>query len=80
MATSHYKDFVASLKPAQRNSLRVLLSFEEGPKHLRAELKITKLIKREQHATGLARVGRTIELFPEHLHKKLATNLHPEAL
>jgi hypothetical protein len=77
LAKRHYKDFVRSLNHNQRNSLRVLLSFQDGANHLRAELNVKHTISKEHHATGLARAGRTAELFPQ--QKPMVVDLKPES-
>jgi hypothetical protein len=69
------KHIVESLSRSQRNALRVLLAVEDGPALLRRELGIALLkpLKEYERKTGLARAGRTIDLF--HNHKHHATDL-----
>ncbi len=69
---------VAELSTSQRNHLRTLLSFETGAESLRSVLGIAKVqqVSNHSHASGLAKLGRTAELFSRTKH--VAANLHPE--
>jgi len=70
MSPTGIKHIVESLSSSQRNALRVLLAIEDGPALLRRELGIAKVepLKEVTRKTGLARAGRTIELFRNHKH------------
>jgi hypothetical protein len=72
MSPTGIKHIVESLSSSQRNALRVLLAVEDGPALLRRELGIAKVepLKEATRKTGLARAGRTIDLF--HNHKRHA--------
>jgi hypothetical protein len=76
-ASTHYKHFVDSLTINQANALRVLLSFQDAPKHLRAALNVKNTVSIEDHRTGCARRGDTIRLFPEHMQKPVMVDLNP---
>jgi len=64
----HAHQFVHSLSASQRNALRVIMVHADCCKKLQRALgtEALKPISREEHATGLARAGRTIALFTEH--------------
>ena len=64
----HAAQFIHSLSASQRNALRVIMAHADCCKKLQRALGTEgmKPITREEHATGLARAGRTIALFPEH--------------
>ena len=64
----HAAQFVQSLSKSQRNALRVIMAHADCCKKLQRALGTEgmKPITREEHATGLARAGRTIALFTEH--------------
>lgn len=72
MAVSHSKShgaaFVSTLTRTQRNALRVILAHESGPADMRCALGtyLVKPIAEVTRRTGLARAGRTSELFPQH--------------
>jgi len=70
MSPTGIRHIVQSLSSSQRNALRVLLAIEDGPALLRRELGIAKVepLKEATRKTGLARAGRTIDLF--HNHKR----------
>ena len=73
---SHAAHFAASLSTSQRNHLRVLLLHEHACRDLRRSLGVEKqaaTVSHAAHATGLAKVGRTIELFAQ--AKPSAANL-----
>jgi hypothetical protein len=63
MTKSHAAEFVSSLPRNGRNALRVILAHEDGPAKLREALGMPSITVYADRATGLARVGRTIELF-----------------
>jgi hypothetical protein len=67
MSPTGIKHIVESLSSSQRNALRVLLAVEDGPALLRRELGTAKVEPLQEAArkTGLARAGRTIDLFPQ---------------
>lgn len=64
---SHAAHFAASLSKSQRNHLRVLLMHEHACRDLRHALGITKAttVSHAARAIGLAKTGRTIELFAQ---------------
>ncbi|MGB8064713.1 MAG: VWA domain-containing protein [Candidatus Sulfotelmatobacter sp.] len=67
MAVNHSKSFVASLTPNLRNALRVLIATEL--KQLRHELQMSNVAVMDENdrRLALAKQGRTIELFPDHM-------------
>jgi hypothetical protein len=75
MSPTGIRHIVQSLSRSQRNALRVLLSVEDGPQLLRRELGIALLepLKEYERKTGLARSGRTADLF--HHKRHAATDL-----
>jgi len=64
-AKSHAQEFVGSLTVAGRNALRAILAHADGAEQLRAALGVHKQPQLDMHTrrTGLARAGRTIDLF-----------------
>ncbi len=68
IAKTHASHFADSLNRSQRNHLRVLLSHQYAFRDLRHALGIAdhKVMSHAEHATGLAKAGRTIELFRHH--------------
>ena len=79
MAVNHSKSFVASLTPNHRNALRVLIATEL--KQLRYELQMSNVtvMDANDRKLALAKQGRTIELFPDHLRKPMVVDLKPES-
>jgi hypothetical protein len=71
----HAAQFVSSLSTSQRNALRVILAQEHGCMKMRRALGTheIKTVSEHDRRTGLARAGRTAELFEQH-HS--AANLH----
>jgi hypothetical protein len=65
MTKSHEVDFVSSLPRNCRNALRVILSHEHGAAKLREALGMRDagVMAQTDRAAGLARAGRTIDLF-----------------
>lgn len=61
----HAAQFVSTLNRNQRNALRVILLADHGCTKLRRALGTDALpvVTEQQRCTGLARSGRTIELF-----------------
>jgi hypothetical protein len=72
----HAANFVQSLSANQRNALRIILASEGCLGKLRRALgtQLTETISEDQRKTGLAKLGRTVDLFPE--HDRRAVNLH----
>ena len=64
----HAAQFIGTLSTSQRNALRVILAHEHGCVKLRAALGThgIKPISEHERRTGLARAGRTVELFEQH--------------
>ncbi len=64
-AQSHSEAFVGNLTVSGRNALRTILLHETGAAQLKTALGIHKQQPMNEHArrTGLARAGRTIDLF-----------------
>ena len=65
---NHAGHFAESLSKSQRNSLRAILLHESGVPDLRNALGIAKarIVPEHERRTGLARAGRTAELFEQH--------------
>jgi hypothetical protein len=65
MTKSHEVEFVSSLSRNGRNSLRVILAHEDGATKLREALGMREIrvMPQPDKASGLARAGRTIDLF-----------------
>ena len=61
----HAAQFINTLSTSQRNALRVILAHEQGCTKLRRALgtQAIKVISEYERRTGLARTGRTVELF-----------------
>jgi hypothetical protein len=76
MAPSTIKHFLQSLNPSQRNTLKLVLHLETASSLLRRELGISHIVvmKEDDRRTGLARAGRTADLFKEHSRSSV-TNL-----
>jgi hypothetical protein len=72
-SNNHAAQFVSTLTRNQRNALRAILLHESGTPDLRHALGINKArtIPEHEHRTGLARTGRTSELF----HVATAANI-----
>jgi len=66
---SHAEEFVGSLSVSQRNSLKVIFLQEHACRDLRHALAVDqhKHVSEAEHRTGLARAGRTVELFRSHV-------------
>lgn len=64
MTKSHAAEFVSTLPRNSRNALRVILAHEDGSAKLRAALGMPGVAATTDRGTDLARVGRTIDLFP----------------
>jgi hypothetical protein len=64
MTKSHAAEFVSALPRNSRNALRVILASEQGAAKLRVALGMGEgAMTNPDRATGLARAGRTIDLF-----------------
>jgi hypothetical protein len=63
----HERNFVESLTSNQRNALRIILAHEGCLGKLRRALgtQLTETISENQRKTGLAKLGRTAELFDQ---------------
>jgi len=79
MVDKHATAFVEELTNNQRNALRVILSFDKGCRELRQALNTAKVIpiSEDDRKTGLAKLGRTAELFDESLRKPVACDVQP---
>ncbi len=77
MAVNHSKSFVQSLSPNLRNALRVLIATEL--KQLRYELQMSNVAVMDENdrKIALAKQGRTIELFPDHMQKPMVVDIQP---
>jgi hypothetical protein len=64
----HAAQLVSTLSINQRNALRVILAQEHECMKLRRALGTheTKIVSEQERCAGLARTGRTIELFDRH--------------
>ena len=64
----HAAQFVSTLSVSQRNALRVILTQEHGCANMRRALgtQALKTISEHDRRTGMARAGRTAELFTQH--------------
>jgi hypothetical protein len=65
---NHATQFINHLKSNERNALRVLLLTKSGLADLRKALgtESARVLSQAEVATGLARAGRTIDLFHNH--------------